>query len=164
MSFPPNKALQRTRASSSARRSPLSFSTLGDAKRFGRWVAVVGVVLLLGAPSPAGAAEKRDRVTGLFSDMHWVEEAGDVVGTEVLISYSSGMKGHYWAYVQVAEGSPSPPVLVEATVSGDRVEFTLPGSKGLGHFVGKVTAKALVGKFDSSEAVVTLPRRKSYWQ
>jgi hypothetical protein len=113
----------------------------------------------------AGAAEPKARPTGLFSDMTWVEEGGDVVGMEVLISYTpGGSEGQYWAYVQIAEGVPSPPVVVEATVKGDRVEFTLPKSTGLGKFVGRATNKALVGKFEGSITTVKLPRRKSYWQ
>jgi hypothetical protein len=73
------------------------------------------------------------------------------------------MEGQYWAYVQQAEGVPEPPNLVKATVSGDRIEFTLPDSQG-GQFVGRISAKALVGKFDKFYDKLVLPRSKSYWQ
>jgi len=55
------------------------------------------------------------RVTGFFSNMEYIKEAGDVVGLEVWIVYA---RGSYWATVQVAEGEPDPPEVVPVQVSG----------------------------------------------
>ncbi len=108
-------------------------------------------------------SQSKVRATGLFSNMRWVEEAGDVVGTEVFIVYSTNGKNDYWALVQTAQGVPDPPVLVKAKIENDHVEISTPKSVG-GRFVGRVTAKALVGRFERSASSMTLPRRKSYWQ
>ena len=108
----------------------------------------------LSAPQPAA------RPTGVFSDMHWVEEAGDVFGTEIFILYSTD---GYWALVQIAGGAPGPPVLVKAMVKEGRIEFTLPDDMG-GRFVGRVSRKGLVGKFERFTEETKLSRRKSYWQ
>jgi hypothetical protein len=127
-------------------------------------VSLAGVWLAIASPALHG--RPKVKVTGLYSNLHWVKEAGDVVGTEVLIVYSTGgLPGQHWAYVQIAEGSPSPPFLVKATVSGDQVEFTLPEAAGKARrFMGKVTEKGLVGQFEGSAEKLVLPRRKSYWQ
>ena len=105
--------------------------------------------------------DRKVKVTGLFSDMHYVEGAGDVIGTEILISFSTN---GYWVYVQMAEGVPGNPALVNATVTDDKIEFVLPESMG-GRFTGHVTDKGLVGKFERfCNKNTTLPPRKSYWQ
>ena len=129
-----------------------------------RIVTILTYITLICAASLAYGDGKKTRVTGLFSDMCWHEEAGDVVGTEILVSYSTdGTQGSYWAYVQMAEGVPGIPVLVKASVTGDRIEFTLPKVMG-GRFSGHITEKDLVGKFEAFSDKTTLPRRKSYWQ
>lgn len=124
----------------------------------------LGLAMGLVSADTAAAPQQKTRATGLFSDMRWIAEAGDVVGTEVFIMYSTdGLAGDYWALVQIAVGVPGPPALVRATVAGDLIEFTLPEAMG-GRFVGRVTSKGLTGKFERFTDRLTLPRRKSYWQ
>lgn len=62
-------------------------------------------------------------VTGFFTSMRYVAEAGDVVGMEVWIVYA---RGGYWATVQLAEGEPEVPVVVPVEVSDRKVIFSLP--------------------------------------
>jgi hypothetical protein len=109
-------ALQRTRRprirsgrSLCSLGSPLNARPLGDVKIL-QWLLAFLVAGLLGPYALADGTKAAPRVTGFFSDMTWVEEAGDVVGMEVFIVYSShGMSGQHWAYVQIAEGLPSEP-------------------------------------------------------
>jgi len=102
----------------------------------------------------------------MFSDMHFVEEAGDVLGMEVFIVYSTdGLSGRHYALFQIAEGAPSPPVLVPVTVAADRIEFVVPDLlETYGRFRGRVTPQALVGRFEKWDHDVVLPRGGSYWQ
>ena len=118
-----------------------------------------GVLLaLLLVLAVSADAQQRVRVTGVFSNMQYVAEAGDVIGTEVLIV---AVEGGYYAVVQIAEGSPSIPVVVPVTVNGSDVAFSVSRPFD-GRFTGRVTREALVGHFGSER--ITLKRGKSYWQ
>jgi hypothetical protein len=101
--------------------------------------------------------------------MHYIQEAGDVLGTEVWI-VSGG--GRYYATVQIAEGEPSPPVVVPVDVSGSRVKFTVreprvdqdgkPAPDLVIAFEGTITRAGLSGTMSSER--LDLKRRNSYWQ
>jgi len=83
-------------------------------------LAMTMALCLTGSDGPV-AADEAPRVTGLFSDMRRIAEAGDVVGMEVFIVYSTdGIRGRHWAFVQIAEGVPAQPFLVEVSVVGDQ--------------------------------------------
>jgi len=112
------------------------------------------ILLLSIVLSPAQSARKA-RVTGFFTDMHYIEEAGDVLGTEVWIVY--GGDG-YWAIVQLAEGGPEPPIVVPVQVSGQHIKFSVNAV----NFDGTVTQAALTGLPGQDRVVLRL--RASYWQ
>ena len=63
------------------------------------------------------------RVTGRFSDIHYVERAGDIVGMEIIISKTDS---GYRVRFQIAEGVPGGVDTVSATVQGDSLFFELP--------------------------------------
>jgi hypothetical protein len=116
-----------------------------------------GVLLLV-----AFTAEPQEmpRVTGFFSDMRLVPEAGDVLGAEVWIVYA---RGHYYATIQTAEGEPDPPVVVPAEVNGQRIKFSLTDAAGsVLKFEGTVAREGLTGTVNSKP--LRLKRRNSYWQ
>lgn len=114
-------------------------------------------------------AEPKSGVTGFFSDMRYVREAGGVIGTEVWISYA---RDQYWACVETAEGEPNPPEVVAVDVSGSKIKFTimkqrvdqnqnlLPEQRM--DFIGTVSAAGITGTFNGQDVV--LKRRSSYWQ
>jgi hypothetical protein len=54
--------------------------------------------------------------------MHYIPNAGDVVGDTVWIVYA---RDRFYATVQGTEGEPNPPVVVPVEVSGLRVKFTI---------------------------------------
>ena len=114
------------------------------------------VLLLL---TSAGTAQKRPRVTGFFSDMHYIKEAGDVIGMEVWIVYA---RGGYWATVQLAQGEPAPPVIVPVQVSGQRVVFSFQLGTDVLKFDGSVSTAALTGVLGTER--MSLKRGNSYWQ
>jgi hypothetical protein len=90
----------------------------------------------------------------MFTDMQWVEQAGDVVGMEVFIVYGDG--GHR-AVVQVAEGVPDDPGVLSATVTGSQVSFDYPSENGGLRFTGQVTASGLVGTFGQERVNLDVP-------
>lgn len=126
---------------------------------------MLGLLLL----TTGGTAQKKVPVTGFFTNMEYIKEAGDVVGMEVWIVYAGGT---YWATVQLAEGEPAPPVVVPVQVSAQHVSFSLkqPSVRPDGSsapdlvlkFEGTVTGSALTGAFANSR--VMLKRGATYWQ
>ena len=86
-------------------------------------------------------------ITGTFSDLRYVEESGDLVGTEIRIAAAGD---GYQAVVQFAEGSPGELTIANVTFApaGDEqsaLNFDLPAtSPYAGHLA------------------VRLPRRRSY--
>jgi hypothetical protein len=131
--------------------------------------------VFVGSLAPAASAQgrrgrvatsTRPRVPGMYSTMKYFRDTGDVGGIEVfIVGASSADEVRYFALVQLAEGVPKPPVLVEVSVKGDEVRFTIPGNAAaLGTFVGRVTEKALVGEFSGDAGRLELLRGKSYWQ
>jgi hypothetical protein len=101
------------------------------------------------------------RLTGIYSDLRYIDEAGDLLGYEVMIVAShDGLV----AVVQVSEGYPARPEVVPLKVKGAEIEFVL--QDGL-QFSGKVTQRGLSGSFKSplgGTAKVFLKRGRSYWQ
>ncbi|HEV8199269.1 MAG TPA: hypothetical protein VGS03_04545 [Candidatus Polarisedimenticolia bacterium] len=127
-----------------------------------RWVlrSVCLAMLLILGPT-AGSAGRGPRVTGIYSDMRFIQNSGDVLGTEIMIVTS--VKGYY-AFIQVSEGEPAVPVVVPITVEGAMVSFNVPDSLGGGEFRGKVSDIGLTGGFGGDRQSWNLKRGKSYWQ
>jgi len=136
----------------------------GAKMRIKVFVCILSLLSLSGSQ-----AQQQRRVTGFFTDMHYVPEAGDVIGTEVWIVYA---RGQYYATVQDAQGEPDPPVIVPVEVSGSKVKFSTrtPTMNGNGspaldlvvNYVGTVTTAGLV--LSDSGSARLLKRRNSYWQ
>ena len=122
-------------------------------------------VLFLFVCAMALSADGQTRVqpTGIFSDMRYIKEAGDVVGTEIFVTYSVDQ---YWAQVQFAEGSPFDPMLVKANVVGNKLSFDFPAESPIlrGHFEAELRRDGLMGGIDGARDTFNLKRRNSYWQ
>ncbi len=105
------------------------------------------------------------QITGIYSDIVYIEEEGDYVGVEVFILLSTeDGKPHYFALVQFAEGEPEPPQLVNVSVDGVRVEFNAMYFDRQVRFVGTVTWDGLQGDFIDLNQNVLLPKKSSIWQ
>jgi hypothetical protein len=116
------------------------------------------LVAMLLIPALVNAAEPR--ISGIYSNLTFNEEAGDLLGYEILI-LPSGKEG-WCAVVQVSEGAPSIPFVTQVKVRGSSVSFEIPARFGGGTFVGKISARALTGRFGNDS--VKLRRGRSYWQ
>ena len=111
------------------------------------------------------------RVSGTYSNLYYNREGGDLLGTEFLIFPSRSATG-FSALVQLAEGGAPFAVLVPVSVTGVRVEFTIPngGLYAGSSFSGTVSRRELVRRWSSGTAfggggeIERLRRGKSYWQ
>ena len=125
----------------------------------GRCVAVLGLMLGM---SSASAADTATKITGIYSDLTYSAEEGDVGGIELFVVNSN--HGYYVVY-QSAEGEPGVPVVIPAKVEGHHLRFSVPASvDGRGTFSGSVSGDALSGKFTGNGEDVHLKRKASYWQ
>ena len=120
-----------------------------------------GLLICLMA-SMAGAGESTIKVTGIYSDMKYNREGGDVLGTEIFVVFS---KQGYCVVFQSAEGEPNVPVVVQASISEGKIFFEIPpGIDPRGRFSGEITKDELIGSFSANGHVVRLKRKTSYWQ
>lgn len=116
-------------------------------------------VLVAAALATAQAATVK--TSGIYSDLAYYDEGGDLMGIELFVFYADG----YMVLFQEAVGEPMPPHLVKAKVEGDAIEFSVPGDADTTRtFRGKITATAIVGHWVGSATTFELPRRNSYWQ
>lgn len=107
--------------------------------------------------------------TGIYSDMKYIPEAGDLLGVEIFLF--RGEAGYYVLF-QAAEGVPSIPVLVGAVLEKDKLTFNLPTNKTgySGTFIGFIYHNRLEGQFSEGQLspggtkVFVLKKGKSYWQ
>ena len=123
------------------------------------------VILVVSTVLPAGCASTRvssPRISGIYSNLTYTEEAGDLVGMELAIVPSGT---GYTAFVQISEGGEPYTVLVPFAVRGSNVEFTLPASPpySSAHFTGTWGESGLVIRGDNGEPE-TLKRGHSYWE
>jgi hypothetical protein len=129
-------------------------------------VSVVGVTAAITVTS-AVAQRLKPKTTGVFSNMEYHKDSGDVSGIEVFIVNT---KHGYMATVQIAEGEPDAPILVPVTQSGDSLSFEVPSAGAKLLFTGTVKADGLYGHFnngafsDRSDGRFMLRRGRSYWQ
>lgn len=94
-------------------------------------------------------AETPNKITGIYSDMAFNKEGGDVLGIEIFVMFT---RSGYWVVFQDAEGSPSEPVMVAAEIKNNEITFSLPERNGyVGAFRGHIGKEMLVGGFDSGQ-------------
>lgn len=110
------------------------------------------------ADAPAAAP-----ISGTFSDLTYHQESGDLLGTEVHITFS------FQGFVAVVHCASGVPVVVPVSVSGQEIAFTLTELHedslcGEGSYTGRVDDAALTLRESSSpEYTKVLKRQQSYW-
>ena len=126
--------------------------------------AIIATALLAALAGSALSAPKA-QITGLFSSMGYVPEAGDVVGTEVFLIYDGA---GYQVLLQCAAGPMGQAQLLPALVSYPSISFVVPSDSPTlcprGEFKGKLSKGGLRGTIEGLSWPGFLPRRKSYWQ
>jgi hypothetical protein len=102
--------------------------------------------------------------------LRYQKEAGDLVGVEVHLLNSK--QGLYVVFQSAEGGAASVPVVVRASLIGNRIEFDLPAyAPYLGRFVGAISKSKIIGRFEAGYLsptqpgnVFVIPKGTSYWQ
>jgi hypothetical protein len=122
---------------------------------------IKSVFLGLALASTGVAEQPKVHVSGIYSNLDFNDEAGDLNGIEVFIFFA----GEHMVLYQESVGEPVNPSLVKAKVNGDSIQFTILGiGGGKRTFKGTITKTHLIGKFVGSNETIKLPRKNSYWQ
>lgn len=124
------------------------------------------ISLSLYSASVGFTEEKKIKYTGTFSTLAYNREGGDLLGAEIKIVATR--KGYQGA-LQIAEGGPSPLMVVDVFFEKDKVKFEVPKSYpqyGGGVFEGQIDTTGIRGAFvfggvrGDQEHLV---RGRSYW-
>lgn len=108
--------------------------TSGDRGRIIMRIRIVFFVVLFFAATgfiltlPAFSQNKKDQasypVEGIYSNLQFCSETGDVEGMRVIILRSGA--NNYHVVAQLASGGMPEPVLVKADRKGNKITFTIP--------------------------------------
>jgi hypothetical protein len=116
------------------------------------------------------AEEQKVHVTGIYSDLAYSEEGGDLLGTEIFLITIGRLE--YVAFFQCWGGEATRPVTVPVNVNGDMISFAVRGAScGDGAYKGRISKAGFDGMWthrllDGGSRVepVRLKRKQSYWQ
>ena len=129
---------------------------------------IIFFAAMLFSVAGSAAQDTAVHITGMYSNLYYNEEGGDLLGVELFIFRS---KDGYQVLVQMAEGELPTASLVPLDVDGPNIRFTLPGGGDSGMtFSGTVSAKGISGHWGNGQLSSTgtkdevLKRGKSYWQ
>jgi hypothetical protein len=123
------------------------------------------LVAALQAP-PLSAAPRSPRVSGIYSNLQFNREAGDLLGMELLIvPRDSDVPNSYTAFVQVAEGAEPYSAALPFILRGKMFDLVLPSGE-------RYSGERLSAEFVGADITVRwrngheerLRRGKSYWQ
>ena len=127
-------------------------------------------LLVCFAFSMAHAAETTNiNPTGIYSDIYFNKEGGDLLGTEIFLLHSGD---GYYVLFQSAQGGLSIPVLVSASLIKNKLSFELPKNRNGygGLFSGIIYHNRIEGRLSngqlspSGQEIFILKKGKSYWQ
>jgi hypothetical protein len=103
--------------------------------------------------------------------MAYAEEAGDVIGTEVLVLHTG--TGVCVSYLE-AERAPGPPRIIRGEVRGDSLLFQVPPESAYTNdthklveiipartFRGLMTTRGMRARIEGDTATILLPRKRS---
>lgn len=131
---------------------------------------VFASVLFFASSFSAQAVDKQ-AVTGIFSDLYYNDEGGDLLGTEIFIVFDGNDR--YVAFFQHWEGGGDPAIVVSVTTGpNNHVSFEIPEpALGAGIYEGNITKAGFDGVWIHRMSnghiykyPIRLKRKKSYWQ
>jgi len=111
-------------------------------------------------------AVEPQKVSGIYSNLKFNKESGDLSGMELLIiPNGKGANLEYVVLVQISEGGAPFSALVPLKMVGPKFEFTLPTGRNYDrqHFTGVFKGTGIVIRWSQGDEE-HLKRGKSYWQ
>ena len=133
-------------------------------RKFYLFAAIVFLGCLLIIETASSGQSKS--ISGIYSDLHYNDEGGDLLGMELFIFPSGpGPELKYSVLVQISEGGAPVAALVPLIVKGTTITFNLPPSHVYANigFSGKLVGDELLIRW-STGTEQRLKRGKSYWQ
>ena len=128
-------------------------------------LGVVFVLMLSFCLKQTIDAQSTRMVTGTYTNMYYHQAGGDVIGQELKIVMVQG--GGYQGALQFAEGEPGDLLIVDVTVTGNRITFSVPDADAhAGQFGGELRNGVIQGEFryrTGGVEKVALKKGKSYW-
>lgn len=129
---------------------------------------LLGLALLASAFPDSWAATPTPplKISGIYTDLAFNSEGGDLLGTELMIVPRQSKGDPAWSvFVQISEGGTPYMALIPLTLNGNKIEFNLPPGTSYGgmHFTGTISSIGI--RLDTPSGQVEVLRRgKSYWQ
>jgi hypothetical protein len=114
----------------------------------------------------AATPEPPLKISGIYSNLAFNSEGGDLLGTELMIVPREWKGDPAWSvFVQISEGGAPYTALVPLTLNGNKIAFTLPPGVPYGgmNFTGTISSIEIRLNTPSGQVEV-LRRGKSYWQ
>lgn len=136
----------------------------------GNWVrAAVLVATTSFASTTVANPTPAARVPGIYSDLTYNNESGDLHGTEIFIVVAPGdNEVRYVVFFQSWGEGGFDPIAIPAKVDGDSVSFIVPPpSVFAGEYKGRVSKSGFDGSYhldNGSTSPIHLKRKKSYWE
>ena len=142
------------------------------------WALLRSAAIAALAFSVAGEAggASQVKISGIYSDLYFNEEGGDLLGTEIMIVPVGS--GEWAVFHQHWEGSSRFPVAVPANVKGDRISFKVQHPvegdekpEPATQYEGRISAQGFEGTYrhpltdgTMQSEPIKLKRKKSYWE
>lgn len=129
------------------------------------WIARLALVMgaVCGVVSTSVSAAQSQRA-GIYSNLAFIEESGDLVGMEILLVPEGRGDGEYRAVVQLAEGGTPQIVVTSIVVKRDEFSLILKFDQRMPEIKFMCLFKVNELECKTSASKETLKRGKSYWQ
>ena len=123
------------------------------------------LILTFFPTSQSLAVVRTHQVYGVYSNMQYNEEGGDLLGMEIFLFFGDQQ---YYALIQISEGAPSKPQLLPfMLVEDDDILIEYQDDSIIKKITGNIHKDELVVKIHyktHTTEPVTLKRGQSYWQ
>lgn len=134
-----------------------------------RGLACTALLLVIIAVTNKAIAAPDVRVPGIYSDLTYNNDSGDLHGTELFIVVAPDDRGpRYSVFFQCWGEGGFDPVAIPAKVDGDKVSFIVPPpSVVAGAYEGRITKSGFDGSYrldNGNTSSIHLKRKKSYWE
>ena len=129
---------------------------------------VLTVIFIYSFSYLSAQADSKAGIAGMYSDMCYNDEGGDLLGMEIFLVYTEeGTSDNYYVVFQYSEGAPTVPIVIKADVNekDGTVDFMFPnGAPITGKFHGVIEKSGMrVGVQGTGIQNELLKRQPSYW-